>query len=312
MARISSSSLVLVAAVTVLTLAAMGMSNWLAPSVVAMAQDNTHHLLNWGAPAMFSQVMEGVAVSIEPWQLLGLQIPAFAGQKAPPAVPVTEDEPGGEGGRPVTPALPPLDQRAVGIYHTHTTEAFVLTSGEPRSLDFSETVVALGHVIKEVLEQRGFEVLHSEEHHDTVFAKSYINSAQTAREMVAQQPNMVLLLDIHRDGVGKTREKARATTTGQIEGRSVGRILLVVGQNNPNWRSNYQVALSLHHLMNQLYPGLSRGILLRSNISYNQEIHPGAVLVEIGGHWNSLDEAIYGAQLFAEVVARYLEGAGGD
>lgn len=309
MGKISGNSLLLVASVLVLTMAAMGMSNWLAPTVVALAQDNTHHFLNLAAPAMFGNVVEGIAVSVEPWQLLGMQLPAFA-THSPPAKPVdhfpADEDP------PVTPALPSREQRAVGIYHSHTTEAFAPTSGAARSNDFNETVVALGRVIKEALEQRGFTVLHREDHHDTVFDYSYINSYSTAEEMIMQQPNMVLLIDIHRDGYGNTSDLGRPKTTAEIDGRSVGRILLVVGQDHPDWRANYHVAHKFHLLMEQLYPGFSRGIILRSRSSYNQELHPGAMLVEIGGHWNTLDEAIYGAQLFAEVVTCYLEGAGSD
>ena len=39
---------------------------------------------------------------------------------------------------------------------------------------------------------------------------------------------------------------------------------------------------------------------------YNQQLLPGSLLVEVGGHGNTLTEAIAGARLWADNVARTL------
>ena len=47
------------------------------------------------------------------------------------------------------------------------------------------------------------------------------------------------------------------------------------------------------------------------NSSYNQQLSPGYLLVEVGGHGNTLTEALDGARLFAESVSQVLSGMKG-
>ena len=42
------------------------------------------------------------------------------------------------------------------------------------------------------------------------------------------------------------------------------------------------------------------------SVRYNQHLSPGSILVEVGGHGNSLSEAIAGGRLWADNVARTL------
>lgn len=44
-----------------------------------------------------------------------------------------------------------------------------------------------------------------------------------------------------------------------------------------------------------------------ANSHYNQDLHPSAILVEMGGPENNLDEVYYTATMFAEVVNSVLE-----
>lgn len=284
------------------------LSNWLAPLAAGAADFNHYYILSWGAPALFHEDIDdmGALLKLEPWRLLGLQLPAFAGiepsdwQEAvtpPYDIPVNppSDDPG-------------ISMGTVGIYHTHASEAFVPTSGQARSTDFSETVVELGRIIKEILEENGVPVVHCSEYHDREYSKSYVNSRQSAQDMLNQESDIMLLLDLHRDGVGETSSAGRAVTTATIDGKQAGQIMFVISSAHQNWERNNRIANDLHNLMEDKYPGLSRGILSRRNSAYNQDLHTGALLVEIGGHWNSMDEAVYGAELFAEILLDYIGG----
>ena len=53
--------------------------------------------------------------------------------------------------------------------------------------------------------------------------------------------------------------------------------------------------------MQVMYPGLARPISLY-NKKYNQNLSNGAMLIEIGTDANTLDEALYGAQLAANAL----------
>ena len=58
------------------------------------------------------------------------------------------------------------------------------------------------------------------------------------------------------------------------------------------------------------YASLARPIVLRSS-RFNQQLSPGSLLVEVGGHGNTLTESIEAARLWADNVARTLLKLGG-
>lgn len=287
------------------------LSNFIAPAVAGSADVNHYYFLSWGAPALFHEEIDeiGAMVKLEPWRLLGLQLPAFAGidpgQRQEVVVPPIIE--------PVSPQPAPVlsGSGVVGIYHSHTSESFRPTSGKDRTTDFSLTVVELGKIIAERLESEGIKVVHNQTYHnlEKEYDQSYEKSRVTMLEMLTQEPGIMLFLDVHRDGVGDTTEKARSVTTATIEGKQAGKIMFVVSTAHEDWQKNQRVANDLHNILEDKYPGLSRGILMRTDRSvFNQDLHPNAVLVEVGGHWNSLEEAIYGAQLFANALVQYIGG----
>lgn len=285
------------------------LSRWLAPLVTERVSLNPFNFLSWGAPAIFHEDVDVTSsmLKLEPWRLLGLQLPAVAGIRPTDWVEVTVPPEPAEPGV-FNPEPPLFDVGTVAIYHTHASEAFVPSCGEARSTDFSQTVVRLGATIEEILTAQGISVLHNEDYHDREYNKSYINSRKTALQMLNQEPDTILLLDIHRDGVGTTSVSGRAATTCTIQGKQAGQIMFVVSTAHENWQKNFRVANDLHNLLEDKYPGLSRGILSRANSTFHQDLHSGAVLIELGGHWNTLGEAIYGAELLADVLADYCRG----
>ena len=77
------------------------------------------------------------------------------------------------------------------------------------------------------------------------------------------------------------------------------------GADHPRWKDNLAFALSLQRNLVKGYASLARPTVLRK-ARYNQQLCPGSVLVEVGGHGNSLSEAIAGGRLWADNVARTL------
>jgi stage II sporulation protein P len=282
------------------------LSNWLAPLAAKRNTINSFYLLSWGAPAVFYEDIDGIGASfkLEPWRILGLQLPAFASVKPSDwqAI-ITPPQPQ----KPNKPVSVPVAGGVV-IYHSHASEGFVPSSGQARSIDFSKTVVELGRIIAGALEDKNIPVYQSQDYFDKVYNKSYAESRQFVLETLEARPDVVLMLDLHRDGVGKTAEAGREITTATVNSRPAGQIMFVISSAHENWQKNNRVANDLHNLTEDKYPGLSRGIIIRLNSTYNQELHPGAILVEIGGHWNTLEEAVYGAQLFAEILVEYFGG----
>ena len=61
--------------------------------------------------------------------------------------------------------------------------------------------------------------------------------------------------------------------------------------------------------METRYPGLTRP-LMYSYRYYNQDLSVGALLIEVGGHGNTLNEALYAGRLAADGLAAALLGEG--
>ncbi|MGB9805009.1 stage II sporulation protein P, partial [Desulfofundulus sp.] len=186
----------------------------------------------------------------------------------------------------------------VAIYHTHTGETYMLTDGVAR-LDGKEGgVVKVGEVISQELESKyGIPTLHIRKVHDRQYNLSYMESEKTVREVLREEPQLKVLLDIHRDA-----GKPRRDCVVKVNGMEVAPILFVVGSDArapfPTWRQNYQFAKQLAAALDKKYPGLCQGVRVKEG-RYNQFLHPRALLVEIGSTNNTTGEAMAAARLFA-------------
>ena len=190
----------------------------------------------------------------------------------------------------------------VCIYNTHTGETYSLTDGKERLDRLCGGVVTVAAALQEALEKKhGIATARSDHINDMDYNSSYLESEKTAQKLLAANPKTQVILDIHRDS-GKTRDQSVVEINGQV----AAPILLIVGSDArrpfPTWKQNDALANELSRRMNEMYPGLSLGVRVKDGL-YNQHLHPGAVLVEVGTSQNSLEEAIRSAQLLADVLA---------
>jgi len=183
------------------------------------------------------------------------------------------------------------------IYHTHTTESFLPLTGEAFSTNLEKTVVALGDYLTEILEKEyGIPVLHYCEVFDIPRRSAYEKARPSVKKVLEEHPSIEFVLDVHRDGV------SRNITTASINGRETGRILFVLGSNHQEWNNNLRFALFLQEALEQISPGISRGIR-KQPFTYNQHLHNRSLIVEIGGHENSLEEVRRTIPYLAEALA---------
>jgi stage II sporulation protein P len=194
----------------------------------------------------------------------------------------------------------------VGIYHTHTAESFVPTAGVSHSPGGQRgQIVDVGEAMAKRLEKNGVKSLHSKAIHDfPSFMKAYGPSEITAKKMLADNPSIQMLFDIHRDA--DKRENSLVT----IDGAAAAKLTIVVAKGQPDliqpyWQQNHAFAKLIDAKLNQHYPGLSRGIQV-VDWRYNQHLHPRALLLEIGCQENSKEEAMRTAEMLADVLAEIL------
>ncbi|MEW6621599.1 MAG: stage II sporulation protein P [Bacillota bacterium] len=181
----------------------------------------------------------------------------------------------------------------IAIYHTHSAESYVPSDGT-ESIPGSGGIFDVGKVFADALEAQGFTVIHDLSAHEPRDAQAYNRSRRTAVELLKQAPSV--LIDVHRDGIPDP-EFYRENISGQI----ATQIRLVVGRQNQNMQSNLEFAKQIKAAAEEVHPGLVREIFMARG-NYNQDLAPRVILIEVGTHTNTKEEAQKGAALFAEVM----------
>lgn len=204
------------------------------------------------------------------------------------------------------------------IMHTHTTESFEPYSRDfydasftSRTTDERKNIVAVGEAIAQQLRAEGIGVIHDKTVHDyPSYNGSYERSAVTVKKNLEQYPSVKIVLDVHRDAIERD-DGTRIAPVTEIGGRNAAQIMLISGcddgsMNMPNYLKNFRFACLIQQQMESDYAGLTRPILFAYR-KYNQDLTTGSVLVEVGGHANSLDEAIYSGELAGKSIAKALK-----
>ena len=192
------------------------------------------------------------------------------------------------------------------VFHTHTSESFLPTSGVEHRLNDRGDIVDVGRLLVDELNKSGILTLHTDKIHDQYpFRDSYIRSQETVSKLLTENPSIKVVLDIHRDATPGLPSSVK------INGSEVAGISFVIGSDrmglpHPNWQKNYQFALELADALDRRYNGIVLKVI-RADARYNQHLHKHAVIVEIGNQHSSLEQAKTAAKYLAEVIQEFLQ-----
>ncbi len=187
--------------------------------------------------------------------------------------------------------------QTVAIYCTHTDECYVPTSGT-ESKNGGGDILEVASTMAEELEKQGVTVIHSENIHDPHDVNAYQRSRKTASQLLQEAP--AAIIDVHRDGVPDP-----AYYETKLEGEPATQIRLVVGRQNQNSEANIAFAEKMKAYYDEVKPGLIKSIFMAKG-NYNQDLAPHSILLEVGTHTNSLEQAQVGAREFAEALPQFL------
>ncbi len=194
----------------------------------------------------------------------------------------------------------------VGIYHTHTSESFVPSSGySHRRGGNTGDIVTVGEAAVQRFATNGIVAVQSKAIHDyPSFMKAYSASEATIKKMLQDHSALEMIFDIHRDA------DKRENITAMVDNQETAKILIVVAQGQPDlpqphWEENYAFAQLIDKKLQQHYPGVSRGIQL-VDWRYNQHLHRRALLIEVGSQESTTEEAIRSIEMFADVVSEII------
>ena len=205
------------------------------------------------------------------------------------------------------------------ILHTHTTESYVkgrqdyAETAAYRTADPAYNMLAVGTRVTELLEQAGIRTIHSTEFHDyPSYNGSYGRSRKTAAAYLKEYPSIRLVLDLHRDAAEGTHGQLQ--THAAADGKDSAQLMVVVGTNagqlaHKNWEKNLSLGLKLHAQLETQCPGITRPLCLRSQ-RFNQDLSPGALLIEVGAAGDTLEQALAAGEQLAAAITALSRGTG--
>ena len=199
------------------------------------------------------------------------------------------------------------------ILSSHATESYdpkaepYTASGAYRTLDTERNMISIGSYVADLLENAGIHVIHDTTLHDyPSYNDSYIASRKTVQQYLKQYPTIRLVLDLHRDATDENA--AQLDTSAVADGQESAQLMLVVGTRQEGWQSNMALAVKLTALLEKQNPGITRPISFRTQ-RFNQDLSPGALLVEVGAAGNTRQEALTAAKALADAIIALSKGA---
>lgn len=211
-------------------------------------------------------------------------------------------------------SIPPMVGEGEGvkrvfIYHSHFSESYLpeLNSNNANAASHAtKNITLVGKHLQRTFSKMGIGAITSNKPYP--YNKAYAMSKQTVISAMKSDNNLDYFIDIHRDS------RRRSDTTIVFDGKPYARLAFVVGKASKNYTNNLELAKFLHTKINEMYPGLSRGVFIKpktrgTNGEYNQSLSPNALLVENGGIDNNFEEAYRSIDVLAKVLGEKIHHA---
>ena len=203
------------------------------------------------------------------------------------------------------------------IIHTHGSESYspegknyYIGSNNNRTTDNEENVIAVGNKLAEILNRNKIETLHITDLFDyPEYNGAYNRALDAIGKQMKETPSIKMIIDLHRDAL-ISENGVKYKTVKEIDGKNAAQIMFVCGTDygglpHSNWNKNLRLMIRLQKIMNDKYGSLMRPIDLRKE-RFNQHVTSGSMLIEIGTSGNTLNEALYSAELLGNELAKFL------
>lgn len=205
-----------------------------------------------------------------------------------------------------------LNAPLIYIYNSHQTEEYAPSTF--LEYNVNPTVMMVDYILEEVFNDKDYKTLVEESsvkeilnQNNWKYSYSYHASRTLLEQRKKEYPTLKYFIDVHRDSLPKEK------TTIEINGKSYAKTIFLIGLENQKYEENLKFTTELNDLLNERYPGLSKGIYKKGgagvNGIYNQDFSPYVILLEIGGYQNTTTEVMNStlafAECFMEVISIY-------
>lgn len=195
------------------------------------------------------------------------------------------------------------------LYNTHQTEEY---SNSDMPYNINPTVTINNYIMKEVFEKNNFKTLVEERSIKDIlninswnYAASYKASRIYMEDAKKNNTSLKYFIDIHRDSLKKDR------TSITINEKNYAKMLFIVGLEHETYQQNLNFTEQINNKINELYPGLSKGIYKKSgtgvNGIYNQDFAPYTILIEIGGQDNTVEEVMNTSLAISNIISEVIK-----
>lgn len=198
----------------------------------------------------------------------------------------------------------------VYIYNTHQTEGY--QKNNDSSYNITPSVLMASYILRESLKDLGIPSLVETNNLTEILRINNwnYNSSYKASKLLlqdAKEKNSTLnyFIDLHRDSANYDI----STTT--INGEKYARVMFVMGTNYEN-EQNLKMAYAINNYIKEFDSNLSRGVILRDGTGtggiFNQDVSPNAILIEVGGPYNTIGEVNNTLKILSKAIYKYIKG----
>ncbi len=204
---------------------------------------------------------------------------------------------------------PKATKPIVYIYNTHQTEGYKYNKLQSFNIDYN--VKFASYILQSYLEEYSIYSIVEEtsmsktlKENNLIYKQSYKGSRILLENSVKKNPTLKYFIDLHRDS--SVYEK----TTCQIDNVSYAKVMFLIGLEHDNYEENLELATKLNNKVKAVNPCLSRGIYKKSGPGvdgiYNQDFNKNVMLIELGGQYNTIEEANNTLKILAKILAEYI------
>lgn len=198
------------------------------------------------------------------------------------------------------------------IYHTHSQETFA----DSIPGDEATSIVGAGEKLAQLLREKyGYNVIHHTESFDKEARDyAYSNALPAIEEVLAQNPSIEVVIDLHRDEMPTERR-----LVVDLQGKPTAQFMFFNGLSrtkngetiayleNPNLEDNLAFSFQMQAAANEYYPGVARRIYLKA-YRYNMHLRGKSLLIELGAQNNTVEEAMNAIEPLAHILHLVLSG----
>lgn len=193
---------------------------------------------------------------------------------------------------------PIIEKPRVYIYSTHQGEEY---SGKGLSeYNIEPGVMMASYLLQDRLNEMGIVTIVEErsvfdylKQNNLQYKDCYQATRHFLKTTLEEYEDFDLVIDLHRDALSKD------LSTVTIDGKDYAKVLFVM---NPNYDDNMSLVKKLNNSINTKYPKLSRGIYDGYRDTFNQDLNSNAILLEVGGQHNTVNEVVNTIDAIAEII----------